>query len=78
MSVDMLTKISAMSVKDRLKNLAKKENTTMQNELITYALERTIYRMSISQYKEFFTLKGGIFLYALFERNFPRATMDID
>ena len=78
MSVDMLTKVSAMSVKDRLKNLAKKENTTIQNELITYALERTIYRMSISQYKEFFTLKGGIFLYALFERNFPRATMDID
>lgn len=70
--------ISVDSIKDRLKNLAKNEQSTMQNELITYALERTIYRMSISKYVSNFTLKGGIFLYALFERKYPRATMDID
>ena len=70
--------ISAASIKSRLKNIAIKENSTMQNELVTYALERTIYRMSISKYSDNFTLKGGIFLYALFNRQYPRATMEID
>ena len=70
--------ISAISVKDRLKNQAKKDGRTMQDELVTYGLERTIYRLSISKYVERFTLKGGIFLYALFDGNFARATMDID
>lgn len=70
--------ISAISVKDRLKNQAKEDGRTMQDELVTYGLERTIYRLSISEYAERFTLKGGIFLYALFDGNFTRATMDID
>ena len=34
--------------------------------------------MSISKYREYFTLKGGIFLYALFDRDYARATQDID
>ena len=54
--------ISAVSVKDRLKNLAKEDGRTMQDELVTYGLERAIYRLSISEYAECFTLKGGIFL----------------
>lgn len=66
------------SVKARLKNLAIKEGGTMQNKLMTYALERSIYRLSISKYADYFTLKGGIFLYALFDKQFARATMDID
>ena len=70
--------ISAISVKDRLKNQAKEDGRTMQDELVTYGLERAIYRLSISEYAERFTLKGGIFLYALFDGNFARATTDID
>lgn len=70
--------ISAISVKDRLKNQAKEDGRTMQDELVTYGLERAIYRLSISEYADCFTLKGGIFLYALFDGNFARATMDID
>ena len=70
--------ISAVSVKDRLKNLAKEDGRTMQDELVTYGLERAIYRLSISEYAERFTLKRGIFLYALFDGNFARATVDID
>ncbi|WP_418749987.1 nucleotidyl transferase AbiEii/AbiGii toxin family protein [Frisingicoccus sp.] len=70
--------ISAISVKDRLKNQVKEDGRTMQDELVTYGLERAIYRLSISEYAERFTLKGGIFLYALFDGNFARATMDID
>ena len=61
--------ISAISVKDRLKNQAKEDGRTMQDELVTYGLERTIYRLSISEYVERFTLEGGIFLHALFDGN---------
>jgi len=68
--------ISATLVKERLKNQAKEDGRTMQDELVTYGLERSIYRLSISEYAERFTLKGGIFLYALFDGNFARATMD--
>ena len=50
--------ISAISVKDRLKNQAKEDGRTMQDELVTYGLERAIYRLSISEYAERFTLKG--------------------
>lgn len=70
--------ISAISVKDRLKNQARENGRTLQDERVSYGLERTIYRLSISEYAERFTLKGGIFLYALFAGEYSRATMDID
>ena len=65
--------MNPVSVKDRLKNQAKSSERTMQDELVTYGLERTIYRLSVSDYAERFTLKGGIFLYALFDGNFTQA-----
>lgn len=68
----------AASVKDRLKNRAEASGKTMQELLILYGLERTIYRMSLSEYKDSFTLKGGIFLYALSGGAYARATRDID
>ena len=68
----------AISVKDRLKKQAVENGKTMQDMLVTFGLERTIYRISISPYAECFTLKGGIFLYALFGGEYARATMDID
>ena len=52
---------SAESVKARLKNISKETGKTMQELLIAYGLERTIYRLSISKYNDNFTLKGGIF-----------------
>lgn len=69
---------NAFSVKDRLKNRAAVNGKTMQEELTAYGLERTVYRLSVSEYAERFTLKGGIFLYALFDGEFARATRDID
>ena len=57
---------NAISVKDRLKKQAIEDGKTMQDKLVTFGLERAIYRLSISEYAERFTLKGGIFLYALF------------
>ena len=70
--------ISAKSVKDRLKNKSVISGKTFQDALIAYGLERTVYRLSISEYVDRFTLKGGIFLYALFGGEFSRATRDID
>ena len=52
---------NAVSVKDRLKKLAIEDGKTMQDKLVTYGFERTIYRLSVSNYVERFTLKGGIF-----------------
>lgn len=69
---------SAISVKDRLKNQAVASGKTFQETLTAYGLERTVYRLSVSEYVECFTLKGGIFLYALFEGEFARTTRDID
>ena len=67
---------NATSVKDRLKKQAIEDGKTVQDKLVTFGLERTIYRLSISEYAERFTLKGGIFLCALFEGEYARATMD--
>ena len=41
------------------------------------ANEITLF-LQFSKYNDNFTLKGGIFLYALFDGNYARATTDID
>lgn len=66
------------SIKDRLKNKSRETGKTLQELFTLYGLERTIYRLSVSRYKEHFVLKGGIFLYALFQGDYPRSTTDID
>ena len=70
--------MNADSVKARLKNFAVKNSCTFQEALTYYGLERTIYRISVSKYAEQFVLKGGIFLYAVFDRRYERATTDVD
>lgn len=69
---------NAASIKARLNNKARSGNKNFQEVLIAYGLERSIYRLSVSEYAENFILKGGVFLYALFECEFTRATSDID
>lgn len=69
---------NAISVKERLKNYARKSNRVVQDVFTVYVLERTLYRISISEYSDRFTLKGGILLYGLFTEDFTRATTDID
>jgi len=69
---------NADSVKAKLKNQVIKNGRLFQDELVAYCLERTIYRISISKYNENFTLKGGIFLYAIFDGEFSRSTRNID
>ena len=66
------------SVKAKLKNFAEENGLTFQEVLTYYGLERTIYRISVSDYADHFVLKGGIFLYAIYDRKYERATTDID
>jgi len=70
--------ISPASVKDRIKKLSREQGTVFQDDLTKYCLERVMFRLSVSKYEKEFILKGGIFLYALFGGNYPRATKDID
>ena len=69
---------SVASIKDRLKNKSRETGRTLQELFTLYGLERTIYRLSVPPYKENFVLKGGIFLYALYQGDYPRSTTDID
>ena len=69
---------SVASVKDLLKNRSGENGKTLQELYTLYGIERTIYRISISKYLENFTLKGGIFLYAVFDGSYVRVTTDID
>ncbi|MET4291138.1 putative nucleotidyltransferase component of viral defense system [Bradyrhizobium sp. LB8.2] len=52
----------AASVRARLLNLAKERNEPFDLLLTQYALERLLYRLSISKYKDKFVLKGAILL----------------
>lgn len=67
----------AKSIKVKLLSIAKKENIAYQLLIIRYLYERTLYRLSISKYRDKFYLKGGTLLYA-FEKELQRPTLDMD
>ncbi|MCP3476503.1 nucleotidyl transferase AbiEii/AbiGii toxin family protein [Bradyrhizobium sp. CCGUVB1N3] len=50
------------SVRARLLNLSKERNEPFDLLLTQYALERLLYRLSISKYKDKFVLKGAVLL----------------
>lgn len=68
---------SGKSVKERLLNQAKAEHYNPQMMISRYMQERLLYRLSISNYREHFILKGGTLLYA-HDRFEARPTLDID
>ena len=65
------------SIRNRLLNVAKEEKVVYQTILTRFFQERLLYRISKSQYKENFYLKGGALMYA-YEQISARPTMDID
>lgn len=67
----------AMSLKGKLKNLAKQKNISAQILLQNYMFERLLERLSKSSYKDKFILKGGMLVAALVGID-NRSTMDID
>ena len=57
----------AASVRSRLMQKAKDHGKTFDEIMTLYMLERLLYRLSISKYREQFILKGGLLLCMLFE-----------
>jgi len=72
-----LKKNPGESIRQRLKNLAIEKNRPFDEILRYYAMERFLYRLSISSYAHKFFLKGGLLLKVLDPKD-HRATMDID
>lgn len=50
----------AASIRQRLLNLARSEGRVFEVVLVRFALERLIYRLSISEHRDRFILKGGM------------------
>lgn len=67
----------AQSIKARLLNMADGDNKKYQQLVVRFFHERLLYRLSKSDYRERFILKGGALLYA-FDEFMPRPTLDID
>ncbi len=65
------------SVKTRLLNLVNETGHKYMYLLARYFNERLLYRVSVSQYKDNFLLKGGALLYAIDGLN-ARPTIDVD
>lgn len=57
--------------------MADGDNKKYQQLMVRYFHERLLFRLSKSEYRERFILKGGTLLYA-FEEFIPRPTLDID
>ena len=67
----------AMSLKARIRNIAMQKNLPAQVILQNYMFERLLVRLSKSEYKEKFILKGGMLVAAIVGLD-NRATMDLD
>ncbi|KAF3361903.1 Uncharacterized protein PHSC3_001557 [Chlamydiales bacterium STE3] len=65
------------SIYSRLKNVAKQRKRPVQEVLKYYAMERFLYRLSVSSYQNTFYLKGGLML-MVWDPMSHRATVDID
>lgn len=66
-----------MSLKAKIRNIAKQKNIPAQVILQNYMFEHLLMRLSLSKYKEMFVIKGGILVAAIVGLD-NRATMDLD
>jgi predicted nucleotidyltransferase component of viral defense system len=65
------------SIRARLLNLAKQRNQPFDLVLIRYTLERLLYRLSVSKYRERFVLKGAMLMTSWLNDPY-RPTRDLD
>lgn len=65
------------SIYSRLKNVARQRKRPVQEVFKYYAMERFLYRLSISSHQRAFYLKGGLML-IVWDPMSHRATVDID
>lgn len=73
----MNKKNMAASIRERLLNLAKEQGEDFNFILTQYAIQRVLYRLSISEYRDRFLLKGS-WLFSLWSNEFHRPTRDAD
>ena len=78
----MLREISCLyiytnTIKTKINNKAKRFNLSPQDLMQMYFFERILYRISISEYKYNFIIKGGLLLSSMFEDE-SRTTQDMD
>jgi len=74
---DRCGKNIAVSVRDRLLNLARERGENFQLILTRYGLERLLYRLGKSDYRDIFVLKGAM-LFMLWSDQSHRPTRDVD
>ena len=68
---------AARQLKDLVRNLSKKKSADAQILMRNYMMERFLERISLSEYKNQFILKGGMLVAAMVGLD-ARATMDLD
>ena len=68
---------NAKSLKDKARNIANENAISIQQVLQNYMFERVLERLSKSEYKENFIIKGGLLLSSIMGINL-RTTMHID
>jgi predicted nucleotidyltransferase component of viral defense system len=74
---DSRGKNMAVSIRDRLLNLARERGEDFQLILTRYGLERLLYRLGESEYRDLFVLKGAM-LFMLWGDQSHRPTRDVD
>jgi predicted nucleotidyltransferase component of viral defense system len=67
----------AHSIRERLLNLSRKSGEDFQLLLTRYAIERLLFRLARSEYRNSFVLKGAM-LFALWTGEMHRPTRDLD
>lgn len=75
--MSILENLLTYSVRQRLLNLSKARGEEFQRTLTRYALERLLYRLSVSEEKNRFLLKGAL-LFAMWTPQEHRPTKDLD
>ncbi len=68
---------TAWQLKDRIRNLAESKSADAQVLMRNYMMERFLERISVSEYRDKFILKGGMLVAAMIGLE-SRTTMDID
>lgn len=68
---------TSRQLKDLIRNLSKEKSADAQILLRNYMMERFLERISLSEYKDKFILKGGMLVAAMVGLD-ARSTMDID
>jgi hypothetical protein len=76
-SSTVVIKNIAASVRARLMNRARETSRPFQEVLQFYGLERFLYRLSLSTYRDQFVLKGAL-VFRVWRPELPRPTRDID